>query len=181
MFFQSFVKSHNKGSSSLGLCFPAASPCSKISFKYFTIPSCTLLCFTALIVYQWIMTSANNLLNYKSSYLGRRGLLFFKGNLSGPQAFPSSVFWVCTQKYSFQQLQVTWISGGGTTKTKTNNATPKDIMFTIEKRKKDVGNANHEQSYCCLGNFRHEQAPAIALQLRIQESGNSWHAETSLI
>lgn len=123
------------------------------------------------------MTSANNLLNYKSSYLGRRGLLFFKGNLSGPQAFPSSVFWVCTQKYSYQQLQVTWISGGGTTKTKTNNATPKDIMFTIEKRKKDVGNANHEQSYCCLGNFRHEQAPAIALQLRIQESGNSRHMQ----
>lgn len=123
------------------------------------------------------MTSANNLLNYKSSYLGRRELLFFKGNLSGPQAFPSSVFWVCTQNYSYQQLQVTWINGGGTTKTKTNNATPKDIMFTIEKRKKDVGNANHEQSHCCLGNFRHEQAPAIALQLRIQESGNSWHMQ----
>lgn len=121
MFFQSFVKSHNKGSSSLGFCFPAAALCSKISFKYFGIPNCTLLCFTTLIIYQWIMITANNLLNYKFSYLGRRELLFFKGNPSGPQAFPSSIFWVCTESYGYQQFQVIRISGSGITKTKQKN------------------------------------------------------------
>lgn len=62
MFAQSSVKSHNEGAlppRDLALRLPTAASCLKVSFKYFIIPSCTLICFTMLIIYQWTMTSAD--------------------------------------------------------------------------------------------------------------------------